>query len=330
MIKNIKLRTMIYCVSTTVLLCCVFALQPSTITEANDAAETVLTDVTTVPLHRFVQRAKDSFHFYTANQDEMAAVAKQKSYWKYEGIIGYVFPESSHPPGTVPLYRLVKVQFYQTNHYYTLNKAEYDESTSKGGWTGEGICCYVAPSQLPGTVPLIRLYKECEGQPNDGKFRLPCQDATGGDAFFYTTNGQEKFTVISQGYKFVRNEGYVWEQPTTLAGPVRIGTSSSASANPDTILLKQGCTRPAVGEYKCETQRSYETCEMYKKQGSVKACSTSVNPLIQASIDKMLFGLGCNRFLGRADEFMCKTQNGLDLCETYRKNGKLKKCVMAK
>ena len=109
-----------------------------------------------------------------------------------------------------------------------------------------------------------------------------------------------------------------------------VGAGKTPSANPDTILLKQGCTRPAAGEYKCPTQASYEQCEVYRQQGRVKACSTPVNPLIQASIDKMLFNLGCNRFLGRADEFLCKTQKGLDLCNTYKNNGKLKNCILAK
>jgi hypothetical protein len=107
-------------------------------------------------------------------------------------------------------------------------------------------------------------------------------------------------------------------------------STKSPSVSPDSVLLKLECTRPAVDEYKCPTQRAYETCQSYLQKGSVKVCTTTVNVLVQASIDKMLFSVGCTRFLGRADEFMCKTQRGLDLCETYHKNGKLKKCVMVK
>jgi hypothetical protein len=98
----------------------------------------------------------------------------------------------------------------------------------------------------------------------------------------------------------------------------------------DTDLLQRGCTRPAVGTYKCPTIGGYEACETYRKIGKVQACSTSANEKVQAAMDKLLFSVGCSRFLNRPDEFLCKTQKGLDLCETYHKNGKLKKCMAAK
>jgi len=284
--------------------------------------------IPTVPLHRFTEFKNDSYHFYTADQDE-AASFKTRSGWVYQGIIGHVFPASAHPSGTVPLYRLVKAQKFQTNHRYTLDKAEYDKAIASHGWTGEGICCYVSSSQVAGTVALLRLYKDCK-VPSDGLFGSGCEGALGGDHNFYTTNGQEKFDFIGIGYTFVRNEGFVWKEPTTGAKPVKIETGNGKSANPDTVLLNLDCTRQGIGEYRCSTPRGYETCQSYLSSGLVKACTSAANVKTQESIDKQLFALGCTRFLGRADEFICKTQNGLDLCETYRKSGMLKKCMMAK
>lgn len=116
-------------------------------------------------------------------------------------------------------------------------------------------------------------------------------------------------------------------QPVISGPKIALG---KGGLDADTDLLKRGCTRPAVGSYKCPTIGGYEACETYRKSGKVQACSTSANEKVQAAMDKLLFSVGCSRFLGRPDEFLCKTQKGLDLCETYHKNGKLKKCMLAK
>jgi hypothetical protein len=114
-----------------------------------------------------------------------------------------------------------------------------------------------------------------------------------------------------------------------VTGP-KVATGKGAVVDADTVLLKRGCTRPGPGTYSCPTIAAYEACEIYRNQGVVKACATSANEKVQAAMDKLLFSVGCSRFLGRPDEFLCKTQKGLDLCETYRKNGKLKKCTLTK
>lgn len=117
---------------------------------------------------------------------------------------------------TVPLYRLrydLKTSGKggnQSEHFYTANKAERDSalknlkgfSTSGGGFitfpdhtdfsfVDEGIEGYVSPKQVPGTVPLYRLYKE------------PMKH-------FYTADAREKSRAISQyGYRFENIVGYV-------------------------------------------------------------------------------------------------------------------------
>ncbi len=52
--------------------------------------------------------------------------------------------------------------------------------------------------------------------PNDGKFRAPCEDATGGNVHYYTTDGTEKNTWVKNGIKFIRIEAYIWATPITV------------------------------------------------------------------------------------------------------------------
>ena len=158
------------------------------------------------PLHRFVQLKKDAFHFYTANEAQAAAL-KEQADWKYEGVIGYVYAKKA--PGTVELYQLVKNEFGQVNHFYSTDMDEANRYIDQGGWNEEGVCCFVAPTQLAGTVPLYHLYKGCE-TPDDGKFRDECEDAIGGDAHFFTTDEKEKFSLTYQGYQDHGIQAYIW------------------------------------------------------------------------------------------------------------------------
>lgn len=117
---------------------------------------------------------------------------------------------------TVPLYRLRYTHYEtgtttggsQSEHFYTANKAERDsllinfkQSTSGGGYWNpsfgfvafgdEGIEGYLSPTQVPGTVPLYRLYKH------------PMKH-------YYTADAADKDRAISQhGYKFENIVGYV-------------------------------------------------------------------------------------------------------------------------
>lgn len=69
--------------------------------------------------------------------------------WAYEGIQCYVAIQqiTNH----VALYRA----FNGSDHFYTVNKAEYDGLNQT--WQREGIACYIASTQLPSHVPLYRL-----------------------------------------------------------------------------------------------------------------------------------------------------------------------------
>jgi hypothetical protein len=172
---------------------------PSPIAGCNLAAATPApASLGGVPLHHFYELQKDYFHFYTANQDEAAALKNNKG-WKYVGITGYVLPKIS--PGTTPLYRMFKSEFGGTNHFYTTDLDEAINATRNLGWNAEAIVGYVAKKQIAGTVPLYRLYMGCN---------TPC---TGGDVHYYTASAAEKVGAIQNGMGFIRIEAYVWPNP---------------------------------------------------------------------------------------------------------------------
>jgi len=168
--------------------------------------------ITAVPLHHFYELQKDFFHFYTANQDEAAALKKNKG-WKYVGITGYVFPVKV--AGTVALYRMLKSEFGGTNHFYTTGLQEAIDATNKLGWSAEGVVGYVSKKQIEDTSPLYRLYLGCR-MPGDGKFYASCEGAIGGDVHYYTTSLAEKDYWVNNSMKFIRIEAYIWSKAITV------------------------------------------------------------------------------------------------------------------
>lgn len=167
------------------------------------------------PLYSFYYAAAD-FHFYTANPDERASL-KQQPGWKEYGQMGYVFREQV--PGTIPLYRLSKMEFGGANHFYTIDKKEANSAAGMG-WTPEGVCCYVSKTPVEGTVPLYRLYKGVNASSGGGGSLMdkifgagPAFEAgTGGDVHFYTIFPKERDAAMGSGFQFIRNEAYVWEK----------------------------------------------------------------------------------------------------------------------
>lgn len=219
---------------------------------------------------------------------------------------------------TVPLYRFqhnrVLNSTNQSHHFYTANKAERDSLLNVlrigDSWIDEGIEGYLSPTQVPGTVPLYRLYR------------------TSHDKHFYTTDAAEKDGAISKlNYGLENIVGYV-----------------SAVKTPGMTPLYRAY-RPTVGKtiddhfYTIKEVEKFGAIHNYGYADEGIACyvwtsavmlSTLSTPLEQAAMNKELLSLGCARFLARPDEFLCKTQKSFDACEVYRKNGKAKKCLMAK
>jgi hypothetical protein len=131
--------------------------------------------------------------------------------------------------------------------------------------------------------------------------------------------------------KLVRVEAYVWNQPVPMPPPPRPKIETRGKTiDPDTDLLNRGCTRSGIGMYVCDAVGAYEACMAYRQSGKAKQCVLLGSLAEQRETDKTLFSLGCTRFLGRPNEFICKTQKSLDRCEVYRSSGKAKRCMMAK
>jgi hypothetical protein len=75
-----------------------------------------------------------------------------------EGITGYIFP--TQETQTVPLYRSYQPSVF--DHFYTVDKAESDNSVTKLGYSYEGITGYVfspSGSSCPGAAPWYRAYQ---------------------------------------------------------------------------------------------------------------------------------------------------------------------------
>ena len=132
---------------------------------------------------------------------------------------------------TVPLYRLRYVYTTtdrgsgnQSEHVYTANKVERDSALKnlKGGgatdgsfflsfpnfvqWNfiDEGTEGYLSPKEVPGTVPLYRLYKD------------------GGTKHYYTADAKDKRRAMREGYTFENIVGYVSTTQTTGTTPLHL------------------------------------------------------------------------------------------------------------
>lgn len=340
--------------------------QPIRPVNARAAAGPPVANVSTVPLYR-LYAPSTGIHFYTT--DVNRKLEALGSGWKSEGVAAHVLNEQA-PGTVKLYVLVLWLLFNDSagNPIFAYTAGEQDKNSllqsphvphDWGGYIanqtnnqwhldGSGIAGYVASTQLYGTVPLYRLHhlpimgpKETYGSQaaqalGYGVDYRKCRASSYDN--FYTTSEEEKAKAITKfGYKFVGVVGYVWPQPTSVSTdppkpPVpKLDTSNSAPRpNADTDLLNRGCTRTGVGSYHCPTVGAYEACEAYKKSGKAQACATTADLSKQAAMDKELFSLGCTRLLGRPDEFLCKTQKSFDACEGYRKNGRTKRCLMAK
>ena len=300
----------------------------------NAAAGPPTANARTVPLYRLYAEST-GINFYTADPNRRDSAIASGG-WKLIGITGYVFDHKE--PNTVPLYMVETDIGFGAIFGYTISLNEAVHLTQKKGWytEGNGIACYVAASQLPGTLPLYRLYRAKTGTKDSGgglfdflagpEFKTEGSDHVVGDFDnFYTTSKDERDSAVANAkYTYLRREGYIWTQPTPSG--LQLGPGKPVG-DADTVLLKWGCTRPASGAYNCPTIAGFEACENYRAKGEVKACSTTANQKVQEAMERMLFNVGCSRFMNRPDQFLCKTQKSFELCETYRKNGKLTKCL---
>ncbi len=88
--------------------------------------------------------------------DDPAEIAKLTSssspVWGVTADQALVFPKQAK--GLLPLFRFYNVK--TNDHFYTTDAFEGAEAVKWLGYIPEGVCCFVALSQMPGTVPLFR------------------------------------------------------------------------------------------------------------------------------------------------------------------------------
>ncbi|MGI6469420.1 MAG: hypothetical protein GXZ09_10080 [Syntrophomonadaceae bacterium] len=107
-------------------------------------------------------------------------------------------PTESISIKAIPLYRCWNGKV----HWYTTNIQERNSWLSSG-FSDEGICCYISPVPLPGTVPLYKcmLYND----------------------MYYATSSAERDAVISTyGFSYIGIEGYVIPSGNTSSGDVNV------------------------------------------------------------------------------------------------------------
>ena len=104
----------------------------------------------TVPLHVLVDRASNA-HLYTTDAAERDAEVAAGA--EALGVACWVYPaEAVRQEGTSG--------FGSIDRFYTASSVERDEAVARDGWVLEGIACTIETRQVPGSIPLVRLWHE--------------------------------------------------------------------------------------------------------------------------------------------------------------------------
>jgi len=95
------------------------------------------------PIYRFYSPVFQS-HFYTQSAAEKEHVRLNDPNWSYEGVAYCAYTLSTHPAGSMPLYRFWSPVFGK--HFFTANGSERDQlDYNDPNWDYEGIAYYVVP-----------------------------------------------------------------------------------------------------------------------------------------------------------------------------------------
>jgi hypothetical protein len=120
----------------------------------------------------------DGSHFYTTDLSEANTAPYSLEY------ADFFYLYASATTGTRAFYRCLKTN---GRRFYTTSSA------CEGGGTSEGVLGYIADSEVCGSRPLFRLYR-------DG-------------SHFYTTSAGERDNAVSNGWLYESIAGHVWSAP---------------------------------------------------------------------------------------------------------------------
>jgi len=146
-----------------------------------------LVSAQSLPLYRL--RSNKGEHLYTTSTAERDRAISADGY-RLEGVICYLWTKQA--TGTDPLYRLYKGSNGTPDHFYTADPAEKQKAETRDGYKVEGVTGYIAKTQLPGTVPLYRLFS-----------------VHGGEHFYTVDEKERQFAETHDGFKDEGIAGYV-------------------------------------------------------------------------------------------------------------------------
>jgi hypothetical protein len=171
------------------------AFATSTSLEAQSTVASVALEVLVLdPEGDGLTRLGEGVRLMTAYEEERRVAQSFLGYTSFE-YVGTVFDRPL--PGLVPLHRYRNRD--SGDYFYTTDEAEGARAVSRFNYIPEGVCCYIAPTQLAGTVPLFRLLSP------EGGFH------------YYTTRVYTREELqYAEGYDFEGIQGYVWGQRATL------------------------------------------------------------------------------------------------------------------
>jgi hypothetical protein len=244
---------------------------------------------------------------------------------------------SAEGVATVPLYRLFEER--SGVNFYTTDKPRRLAALAVG-WKSVGIAGHCLPQKVPGTVPLMALVAS-----------RPAVQALGVTIpprviFVYSTDIDEVTSLQQQGWSAESTTTVPGAKPVCFVAPRRMVVGQSFPGTVPLHRLAHPAPGPAFEDHFYTTSEkemsfavrkgayTYEWVEahLWAEPATVSGFESShATPKIHVPGGGTASQpSGCTRFLGRADDYLCRTPEAFASCETLRKAGKAKTCRQAR
>jgi hypothetical protein len=241
---------------------------------------------------------------------------------------------AADPVATVPLYRLYDSK--NGINFYTTNKARRTQAISVG-WTPIGIAGHCLPEKVPGTVPLMAVRLEQLGAPFGSSGRHVI--------FAYSTDIDEIVNLQNHGWSpestslSSKAEPVCWVAPARFVVGSHLGETvpfhrlyhppGGASGDDHFYTISEDEMGSAVRDARYRYERV--EAQLWASPTTVGGELPNRPPPIKVPGGGAADApAGCTRFLGRADEFLCRTDDGQARCETLRQAGRVRTCRRAR